>query len=603
MASPTDVANLFAWYEADSLGVSAGLTNGAAVATWADQSGNRYDVTQATGANQPIFNTNQINGLPALTFNGTTQFLGATIPNTNQPLTVFAFYKTATISGGGYYFGGGGGNIRLGRSSADSFLYAGFSLFGTDSLNTTNWFETTTVVNGASSSFRTNGAAAGSGNASTNNLGTTLDVGWDGGNQFWTGQIAELIVYNAALGITDIQTVEGYLNTKYTNTPSVPTFTLDGFTNPDSQLHAHITAMSEYTSYYFQYGLNAGVYPTKSPVRSLPAGSLPQAVSSGTLTVNPSTTYHYQLVATNTTGQAISQDATFNTSPPYSTPKPFRDFLLESTSPWNDTNGFWATYNASIATMFETVYDIVADIGDPDQNQVATLSAGITAAGGNVFSLSVTGVVSEVPVGTQITLTSGINQQTFVVSSDAMVGDSLIAVLPEVPEIDFPIGTPVQLAWAPGWSSLLDPNACPAEFLPFLAQFVGATVPVGLDSTTARAKILQESSQNRGTPSAIIAAVQRNLTGTQSVVLQERWGPLGANAYQFLVYVKPGEVLTDATSITNDVNAVKPGGVMWSLVITDGATIAQIEINYATISALEAAFHTVNGVEANAPGT
>jgi hypothetical protein len=70
--APTDLgASLLAWWKADSLV----LANAAPVTSWTDSSGNGRTLTQATAANQPAFSTAQVNGLPAVTFDGTTDFL------------------------------------------------------------------------------------------------------------------------------------------------------------------------------------------------------------------------------------------------------------------------------------------------------------------------------------------------------------------------------------------------------------------------------------------------------------------------------------------------------------------------------------------------
>ena len=63
-AAPVPVA----WFRANSL---TGLANGAAVAAWGDATGNGYSATQGTGAKQPAFLTNGINGLPVVRFNST----------------------------------------------------------------------------------------------------------------------------------------------------------------------------------------------------------------------------------------------------------------------------------------------------------------------------------------------------------------------------------------------------------------------------------------------------------------------------------------------------------------------------------------------------
>ena len=56
--------SLKVWLRADSLAVA----NGAAVSTWADQSGNGNDATQLTSTNQPTYVTGVLNGLPVVRF-------------------------------------------------------------------------------------------------------------------------------------------------------------------------------------------------------------------------------------------------------------------------------------------------------------------------------------------------------------------------------------------------------------------------------------------------------------------------------------------------------------------------------------------------------
>ncbi len=64
------------WLKAD-----AGVTlNGNSVTNWADQSGNAYNVTQATAANQPTFEASVFNGQHAISFDGG-DWLNNTISN------------------------------------------------------------------------------------------------------------------------------------------------------------------------------------------------------------------------------------------------------------------------------------------------------------------------------------------------------------------------------------------------------------------------------------------------------------------------------------------------------------------------------------------
>jgi probable HAF family extracellular repeat protein len=65
-----ETGSLKCWLKADTLV----LTNGAAVTTWTDSSGNGNNGT-GSGANAPTFLTNQIGGLPVIKFDGTNDYL------------------------------------------------------------------------------------------------------------------------------------------------------------------------------------------------------------------------------------------------------------------------------------------------------------------------------------------------------------------------------------------------------------------------------------------------------------------------------------------------------------------------------------------------
>jgi hypothetical protein len=133
-------------------------------------------------------------------------------------------------------------------------------------------------------------------------------------------------------------------------------------------------------------------------------------------------------------------------------------------------------------------------------------------------------------------------------------------------------------AYQPGYGQLFtvlprffgDTAICTTDQLPYVAQFAGVDLPPGVDDPTARSLITSEAGTNRGTPSAIVAAAQRNLTGAQHVINLERYRPDGVrDAYWFVLIVRPEEVI-DANALTLAVNAVKPGGLKWGLVQTDG---------------------------------
>jgi hypothetical protein len=83
---------------------------------------------------------------------------------------------------------------------------------------------------------------------------------------------------------------------------------------------------------------------------------------------------------------------------------------------------------------------------------------------------------------------------------------------------------------APGWAVLMDPDATPAEMLPWLAQLIGVTIPDGLTEAEARVRVKQTDGFRRGTPEALKGAARQYLIGpdgtpeTATVHLIERHG-------------------------------------------------------------------------------
>lgn len=74
-----------------------GVSSGSSVQTWTDNSGSANDLTQSTSSYRPVYNTNRINGQPAVTFTNTSaHYLKKTSYTvTSNAVTVFVVSKTA----------------------------------------------------------------------------------------------------------------------------------------------------------------------------------------------------------------------------------------------------------------------------------------------------------------------------------------------------------------------------------------------------------------------------------------------------------------------------------------------------------------------------
>ena len=68
--SPRSISGLQLWLRADTI---SGLNDADSVTTWSDESGNGRDATEAT--NRPTYETNEINSLPIVKFNGVNDLL------------------------------------------------------------------------------------------------------------------------------------------------------------------------------------------------------------------------------------------------------------------------------------------------------------------------------------------------------------------------------------------------------------------------------------------------------------------------------------------------------------------------------------------------
>lgn len=214
---PTTIAGLQAWLRADALA----LNNNDPVASWTDSSGLAHHAVQASGTLQPLYQTNQVNSLPALLFDGVDDFLQTGVFTLSHPCTAFVVVKQVTWTGSD--------RIHEGRSAGNTLLLRqnsatpSIQMVGTNSGTTVvgpaigAWGLVTEVWNAASSAIAINGGADAAfdlGVAKTPNglsLGSS-HAGISNGNV----SIAEFIVYDTALSAPSIALVKAYLNAKYT---------------------------------------------------------------------------------------------------------------------------------------------------------------------------------------------------------------------------------------------------------------------------------------------------------------------------------------------------------------------------------------------------
>ena len=203
-----------AWFDASD--ESTITDTGGAVDTWADKSGNGYDVTQATAANKPTTGTRTMNGLNVLDFDGSSDYLqGAFGVTLSQPNTIFAVFHNDAASPADYIYDGDDGTNR------HAFYLSSnkYNLFAGDNPNggtiDTDPHISRAVFNRADSSLFIDGSSVCTGSVGTQSMdGITVGARNNGAN-FLDGAIAEIAVFDGALTAQQIADTETYLANKW----------------------------------------------------------------------------------------------------------------------------------------------------------------------------------------------------------------------------------------------------------------------------------------------------------------------------------------------------------------------------------------------------
>lgn len=135
----------------------------------------------------------------------------------------------------------------------------------------------------------------------------------------------------------------------------------------------------------------------------------------------------------------------------------------------------------------------------------------------------------------------------------------------------------------PGWSSIVDPDRAPSEWLPWLTNPIGMAGHHHdeLSEADFREHLKGGHVQRRGSPDAIRSAPAPFLSGTKTVFLVERHG----DAYHLTVAVRDSEVV-DFNRARRAIESQKPSGIKLSIVrITGGdyLTLAATHASYSTL--------------------
>ena len=169
------------------------------------------------------------------------------------------------------------------------------------------------------------------------------------------------------------------------------------------------------------------------------------------------------------------------------------------------------------------------------------------------------------------------------------------------------IGTNLQTPWEwahdtdddePGFSLLLDRDRCPAEALPWLAQFVGVSFAgEGLTESERRERIADRPLWDRGKLDAIVEAARATLTGNRTCVPTERAG----GAYRLHLTVQTSETPDQAVTLAA-AKALTPAGIVVTIVVQGAVgTYDLLRSTYASYADVTTAFASYSTLKTNTP--
>lgn len=225
--TPLSIADCGLWLDAAD---SNTITISTGVSQWNDKSGNGYNCTQGTGANQPTYNSADKNGLNTLTFDGSNDRLDSTSFSMPSILTEFVVLQSSVTSGTGRTFViGSGGGFTTNEIGLRAISNSGSACFWGERLPTnqpitmpstdlSSWVRGTYVRDTTTSQKARFGTASYSTNtnSTTSFTATAYCLGALGsGSNFWSGKIGEVIAYSRSLSDGEISVIEQYLSQKW----------------------------------------------------------------------------------------------------------------------------------------------------------------------------------------------------------------------------------------------------------------------------------------------------------------------------------------------------------------------------------------------------
>lgn len=215
---PSQISGLSVWLQGNLITGN----NGDSIATWSDTSGNTRDFTEAT--NRPTLSVASANGRNTVAFSGASQKLaGASLSGfaTSGTLVTVMKNDAAVGTNSWVFFGVNASSNHYTFSGPTGDIYS--SNMSTTrrnanpSINTAtafNFMVETSAANDSKWYFNGNGTPLVSSGTNTVSFAATPYVG-SNGSTFWTGKLAEVILFNSVLSQSNREKIEGYVACKW----------------------------------------------------------------------------------------------------------------------------------------------------------------------------------------------------------------------------------------------------------------------------------------------------------------------------------------------------------------------------------------------------
>lgn len=220
--TPAVLPGVLSWFDS---GMGLALSNNDPVGTWPSQISVTYDMAQATADNKPLYITGAVNGLPAIRFDGSNDFLNMPDPDMTTGNVFIVLSATTSLADRRLWCPSttgtspGGGLMFSNNNKFSAINASGNVIEMSDALSVDTWYVLSTVHAAFLISGYINGVACATTVSSTTAHTEIMGLGnrtFGSYGSYFKGDIASVIVVKGTvLSDADRELTEAYLMTRF----------------------------------------------------------------------------------------------------------------------------------------------------------------------------------------------------------------------------------------------------------------------------------------------------------------------------------------------------------------------------------------------------